>query len=244
MRNVIFCPVGIPLNYHDAYDKDNHWRKTNGIQRNYETVVYQYKDFDIEPNTYDQLVRDTGFKWDLAKHFLDTFDYRDYDYIGFWDDDLVTDIQSVNRALEIATKKDIKMFQMSTIAGSESTHRILHQVPGYSYSLTNFNEGMGGFFHSSLIPILLDFWNYHEVKSGWGFDIILAPIMKQKAGVMHEVSMYHPNRPSYYDKSAAFAEMGKILGEVYPKFMKDRYNEEVGPYSESQTEYEFTFKAS
>ena len=53
MRNVIFCPVGIPLNYHDAYDKDNHWRKTNGIQRNYETVVYQYKDFDIESNTYD-----------------------------------------------------------------------------------------------------------------------------------------------------------------------------------------------
>ena len=157
MNNVIFCPVGIPLNYHDSYDKDNHWRKTDGIQRNYKTVVYQYKDFDIEPNTYDTLIRDTGFKWDLAKHFLDTFDYRDYDYIGFWDDDLVTDIQSVNRALEIATKKDIKMFQMSTIAGSESTHQILHQVPGYSYSLTNFNEGMGNFFHSSLIPILLDF---------------------------------------------------------------------------------------
>jgi len=54
--------------------------------------------------------------------------------------------------------------------------------------------------------------------------------------------MYHPNRPSYYDKSAAFAEMDKILGEIYPKFMKDRYNEEVGPYNEPQTEYEFTFK--
>jgi hypothetical protein len=178
----------------------------------------------------------------LAKHFLDTFDYRDYDYIGFWDDDLVTDIQSINRALEIATKKDIKMFQMSTIAGSESTHRILHQVPGYSYSLTNFNEGMGNFFHSSLIPIIMDFWNYHEVKSGWGFDVILSAITKQKAGVMHEVSMYHPGKPSYYDKGAAFAEMGKILHEVYPKFMKDKYNEEVGPYNEPQTEYEFTFK--
>ena len=103
---------------------------------------------------------------------------------------------------------------------------------------------MGNFFHSSLIPILLDFWNYHEVKSGWGFDVILSPITKQRAGVMHEVSMYHPNRPSYYDKPAAFAEMDKILGEIYPKFMKDRYNEEVGPYNESQTEYEFTFKAS
>jgi len=53
MRNVIFCPVGIPLNYHDAYDKDNHWRKTDGIQRNYETVVYHYKHFDIESSTYD-----------------------------------------------------------------------------------------------------------------------------------------------------------------------------------------------
>ena len=47
MRNVIFCPAGIPLNYHDAYDRDNHWRKTDGIKRNYETVVYQYKDFEF-----------------------------------------------------------------------------------------------------------------------------------------------------------------------------------------------------
>ena len=36
--------------------------------------------------------------------------------------------------------------------------------------------------------------------------------------------------------------MDKILNEVYPKFMKDRYNEDVGPYSEPQTEHEFTFK--
>jgi hypothetical protein len=38
------------------------------------------------------------------------------------------------------------------------------------YSLTNFNEGMGVFIHSSLIPKLLKFMEYHDVKSGWGFD--------------------------------------------------------------------------
>jgi hypothetical protein len=26
MRNVIFCPVGIPIQYHPAYDKENLWR--------------------------------------------------------------------------------------------------------------------------------------------------------------------------------------------------------------------------
>jgi hypothetical protein len=241
MNNIIFCPVGIPLNFHDAYDKENHWRFTKE-HRNYKTIVYQYKDFDIEPNTYDTLIRDTGFKWDLAKHFLDTYDYRDYDYIGFWDDDLVTDIQSVNRAIEIATEKDIKIFQLSTIRGSDSTHQILHQNSSYKYSLTNFNEGMGPFFHSSLIPILLNFWNYHQVKSGWGFDMIFSAITKEKCGVIHDVSMYHPGKVSYYDKGAAFSEMNQILTNVYPKFMKNKYNEDHSAFNEGQKEYEFILK--
>ena len=82
MRNVIFVPVGIPIGYHDAYDKDNHWRLTKPT-RNYEVVAYNYNDFQPETGTYDTVVRDKGFKWDLAKHFMETFDYRDYDYIGF-----------------------------------------------------------------------------------------------------------------------------------------------------------------
>lgn len=241
MNNIIFCPVGIPLNFHDAYDKENHWRFTKE-NRNYKTIVYQYEDFKIEPNTYDVLIRDTGFKWDLAKHFLDTYDYRDYDYIGFWDDDLVTDIQSVNRAIEIATEKNLKIFQLSTIQGSDSTHRILHQNLAYKYSITNFNEGMGPFIHSSLIPILLDFWKYHEVKSGWGFDMILSAITKERCGVIHEVSMYHPGKVSYYDKSAAFSEMHHILTSVYSKFMKEKYNEDHSAFNDGQQEYEFIIK--
>ena len=241
MSNVIFCPVGIPLNFHDAYDKENHWRFTKE-HRNYKTIVYQYKDFDIEPNTYDELIRDTGFKWDLAKHFLDTYDYRDYDYIGFWDDDLVTDIQSINRAIEIATEKNIKIFQLSTIQGSDSTHQILHQNLSYKYSSTNFNEGMGPFFHSSLIPILLDFWKHHQVKSGWGFDMIFSAITKEKCGVIHDVSMYHPGKVSYYNKGAAFSEMNEILTNVYPKFMKEKYNEDHSAFNDAQQEYEFTLK--
>lgn len=222
MRNVIFVPVGIPLEFHEAYDKDNHWRVCKP-SRNYEVVAYNYNDFTPEPGTYDMIVKDKGFKWDLAKHFLDTFDYREFDYIGFWDDDLVTDIQSVNRALEIAKQQDMKLFQMSTIAGSASSHNVLHQNPSWSWSKTNFIEGMAPWFHSSMIPILLEFWKYHQVYSGWGFDMVFTGICQEHAGVIHEVSMYHPDRESNYDKTAAFNEMVDILENKYPLFMKEYY---------------------
>ena len=162
MRNIIFVPVGQELSFHEAYDKDNHWRYKKP-ERNYEVIAYQYSDFVPETDSYDYLIKDVGFKWDLVKHFLDTFDWRDYDYIGFWDDDLVTDIQSVNRGFELAEKHDMKMFQLSTIAGSASSHLVLHQNTEWVYSRTNFIEGMAPIFHSSLIPTLLDFWEYHKV---------------------------------------------------------------------------------
>lgn len=241
MSNVIFVPVGIPLSYHDSYDKDNHWRSVK-TSRNYTVAAYTYSDFQPEPNTYDILVKDKGYKWELAKHFLETFDYTEYEYIGFWDDDLVTDIHSVNRAIEIATKNDFKLFQLSTISGSDSTHTILHQDLSKSFSETNFNEGMGQFVHSSLIPIMLQFFKHHKVKSGWGFDLIMSSICKEKCAVIHEVSMYHPAKPSSYDKGLAHKEMNDILNWVYPNFMKDQYGENVGPYTEPKIEYEFTLK--
>jgi hypothetical protein len=76
-----------------------------------------------------------------------------------------------------------------------------------------------------MIPILLDFWEYHKVYSGWGFDMVFTSICREKAGVIHEVSMYHPDRPSNYDKHKAFLEMEEIVNKVYPKFMQDKYGE-------------------
>jgi hypothetical protein len=241
MSSLIFCSAGIPLHYHKDYDRNNHWRKTDGIQRDYETVVYQYKDFDIESNSYDKLFKGTGYKWQVAKQFLDSFDYSKYEYIGFFDDDLVTDIQSVNRALSIAREKNIKLFQMSLNYDSERQHFITFQDQNKKYSITNFVEGMGPFIHHSVMPAFVDFWNYHEIKSGWGFDLVLSSILKVDAGIIHEVSMHHvPKHNPYYDKSDAFVEMDDILNVVYPKFMKGRYNEDVGPYTDRQKILKFT----
>lgn len=241
MKSLIFSAVGNPMLFCDAYGHKDHWR-FNYNNRQYETVVYQYKDFPIESLSYDHIHSASGFKWQIARKFMNEFDYSNYEYIGFMDDDLITDYQSINRALDIAREHEFKLFQLSTIAGSESTHHILHQRSGIKYSTTNFIEGMGPFFHISLMPKLKKLFEYHEFKSGWGLDTIYSPIMKEKAAVIHEVSMYHPSKPSYYDKIEAFQEMYFVLGNIYPKFMKDIYDEDVGAYTESQIEYDFTMR--
>ena len=241
MKSLIFCAAGVPMSFHKDYDPENHWRYTKDT-RMYETVVYQYKDFNMESNSYDHLFKSTGWKWEIAKQFLDTFDYSGYEYIGFLDDDLVTDIQSINRAITTAKEKDIKLFQLSLNDDSEKQHSVTFQDRSIKFALTNFVEGMGPFVHASLMPAFVEFWKYHEVKSGWGFDIVMSSILKAKTAVMHEVSMHHvPKHNPYYDKSAAFAEMYDIMNNVYPKFMKGYYNEEVEAHKEDQKVLGFSF---
>jgi hypothetical protein len=108
MRNLVFCPVGNPLTFDARFDKDNHWRYTKD-NRNYETFVLQYSEFKPEDGTYDGLAEQRGFKWNLAKEYLEKLEYKKYEYVAFFDDDLITDIQNLNRAFELAKERDLKI---------------------------------------------------------------------------------------------------------------------------------------
>ncbi len=226
MRNsLIICPVGNPLTFHDSFDKDNHWRYVNK-NRLYETMVFQYSDFKPEPITWDELITQKGFKWSLSKEWLKKIDYSKYEYIGFMDDDLVTDIHNMNLALSIAHQSQSKIFQMSVTKDSDEFFPVLRNKPGVKYTKTNFVETMGMFIHTSLMPLVQEFWDQYNIYCGWGFDKVLCDITKTDATVIHSCQMYHPKRESSYDKSAAFAEMDNVHYEITPKFMRDKYNEE------------------
>jgi hypothetical protein len=235
-QSLIFSAVGIPIEFYpEAYDSDNHWRYTKP-ERLYETVLYRYNNLDVEPNTYDYISwNNTGFKWQIAYKFLQEFDWTDYEYVGFFDDDLITDINNINRAIKTAYDKRVKLFQLSTYRGSESSHGILHQREDLEYSITGFIEGMCNFVHTSCIPTLLKLWDLHDFKSGYGFDVILTKVLKEKAMVVHSSSVYHPPAsfkgytPSYYKVDEANREMHHIFQNVYPDFMMKQYNEYVLP---------------
>jgi hypothetical protein len=151
------------------------------------------------------------------------------------DDDLITDIDNVNRALTIAHESNSKIFQLSVTNDSDEFFPILRNKQGIKYTKTNFVETMGMFIHTSLMPTVLEFWNRYDIYCGWGFDKVLCDITKTDATVIHKSQMYHPAKSSSYDKSAAFAEMDNVLCRITPQFMRDKYNEEWS-FKESQIE--------
>jgi hypothetical protein len=235
--NLIICPVGNPLTFHQNFSQNDHWRFTKE-SRQYETLVFQYSDFIPEPETYDYLIKSKGFKWSLSKTWFKQNDYSKYEYIGFMDDDLSTDIENMNRALEIAKESNSKIFQLSVTQDSDEFFPILRNKKDVKYTKTNFVETMGMFIHSDLMPIVLQFWEQYDIYCGWGFDKVLCDITKTDATVIHACQMFHPKKISSYDKSAAFAEMDKVLYEVTPRFMMHKYNEDWS-FVERQYEKEF-----
>lgn len=224
MKSLIICPVGNPVTFHDVqYERSSHWRFVNN-DRAYETLVIQYGNFCPEDGTYDRLIQQKGQKWELMKSILPTIDYTQYEYIGFFDDDLITSADAINQSLLMAHDHQFKIFQLAVTADSDVFYPILRQNPDALYAMTNFVEVMGPFIHTSLIPLCVELWNRYEIASGWGFDKILCDLTQTPAAVIHAQTMFHPKKDTSYDKTKAFAEMDQLLYSVFPQFMKEKYN--------------------
>lgn len=240
MKSCIFVPVGRDIQ-HDSKYKGTHWRVADKIKRNYLIHACVYNEFKPQSNTYDKLSTGSGWKWQIVKNFLKDLDETRYEYIGFFDDDIVTDCDNINRGLVVARQANATVFQLSMVEGSECSHPVIKQQQGVSYTVTKFVEGMGTFIHSSLIPTFRQMLDFYEFKSGWGLDVVLASALKAKAIVVHEASMFHPpqtQKGSYYNKDEAFAEMRDIQHKIYPAWMKHKYNEDVGTCHYDDREYE------
>ena len=237
MNNLVICPVGNPITFDPRFDRDYHWRNTVE-SRLYETLVFSYNDFEVEKYSYDFLIKEKGFKWSLAKnYFNNNKDYLSYEYIAFFDDDLITDVHNLNSAFLLAIEKNMKCFQLSVTEDSDIFYPILKNKEGVKYTRTNFIEVMGAVIHSSLIPLCLELWNRYDIYSGWGFDKVLSDLTKEDCFVIHSSKMFHPKKESSYNKQNAFSEMDLLLNNVFPKFMKEKYNEDWC-FNDSQIEKE------
>jgi hypothetical protein len=207
---------------------ENHWRWTKN-NRNYCILAVQYGDFEPEEGSYDALIKMKGFKWTIAKELQNQIDFTKFDYIGFYDDDVILDNISMSRSFALAKERDFKAFQISLDTGSESQYPATRKLEGMKYTYTNFIEIMCPVFHNSVIAKYMDLLNSYDVYTGWGVDYVLAEFLQIKPAVIHEVTMLHPSRPntgSGYDKSAAFKEMSDFLNIHYPNIMK-KYGQEI-----------------
>ena len=242
-KALIITPTGVPLFFDDAYDKQNHWR-FNKPGRTYEVCVIGFKeDYKPEENSYDYFFHHpVRYKWKQLPEVCDllvknNIFWWNYDYIGYWDDDYCTDIQSVEKTLSLARQFDMRLLQQSLI--SWTVFPCLKQNKDWVFSETNFVEPGVPFYRMDMFRKVLNFFrDYKYRESEWGTDKVMCYYLNQTAHVIHDVSIKHMRQESWYNKENAFKEMDFLMKEWFPKYLKEKYNRDY-TYTDSQV----TFKA-
>lgn len=220
-KALIISPTGCPIYFSHEYDRENHWRFAKP-GRSYETLLVVFNDFEPEEGTYDHILRMKGRKFHLIRDVCKFFPWEEYDYIGTWDDDYATDIQSVEHSLALARRFDFRLFQQSMI--SFNSFDCLKHNPEWAFAETNFIESGIPFFRNDMFRKFLRFLNDYTYKeSEWGIDKILCDLLQGTAHVVHEVHAKHCRPESWYDKNNAFAEMAYLTNEFFPRYMKEKF---------------------
>lgn len=221
--NLIIVPVGLTIDHfvklHNIdFDMNDHWRNAAN-ERNYDILAVQYGDFVPEEGTYDYTVKAKGNKWKIIKTIKSDIDFSQWEYIGAFDDDVVTSTEAVNMAFNYAKENKVGAFQMALAPGSESNWPVTQFNPQWKFSETNFMEIMCPCFTQENFQKLLSLLDKYNANHGWGLDFIFSDLFKCNIGIMHQCLMYHPSRPntgSSYTKEEAFSEMDELLNRVYP----------------------------
>ena len=237
-KALIITPTGCPMFYDDEYDRENHWRFVKP-GRTYEVCVIGFKeDYVPEMYSYDHFFHyPVRHKWKQLPELcsflaMNGICWWDYDYIGYWDDDYCTDIQSVEKALQLARQFDMRLFQQSL--RSWTVYPCLEQKPEFLFTETNFTEMGVPFYRADIFKkVLTLLTDYVYNESEWGIDKIMCYYLRQTAHVIHASSIKHMRRESWYDKTNAFKEMDYLMKDWFPKYMKDRFGLEY-KYTDTQ----------
>jgi hypothetical protein len=234
-KSLIITPTATNIYFSDEYDKQNHWRFRKP-EATYDICVVVYKDdFEPEPGTYDMIIRKKGLKFKLIPEICKMIKWEDYDYIGTWDDDYATDIQSVNHALALARKFDFRLFQQAAI--SYNFYDCLKHNSEFVFTETNFIETGVPFFRNDIFRRFLDFLNDYNYKvSEWGIDKVMCHLLQCTAHVVHDSTVKHMRTESWYDKTIAHQEMDFLMHVFFPKYMKEKFGIDY-TYNDQQVTY-------
>lgn len=183
------------------------------FDKGYDILHVDYTDNPIPPHTTNReymVLNYKGQKWAIVKQLLNNHMdlLKQYQYIGFWDDDLEANHIEIARSIIIADACGAEMWQMSVTEDSDCSYEILKQRNDIVLATTSFIEIMAPFFHHALLEDMRDLFNQYEVSTGWGFDIIAPYILRTDPLVIHSYAFRHPFRKngSLYNKTAAVEE--------------------------------------
>lgn len=234
---LIICPVkSTDIKFHNNYDKDNHWISSQN--KFYDLMALRYNDEDINESNFDFIIKSKGQKWIMVREAMKNFDFMKYKYIGIFDDDIITDIWNIEKALNIAKYYGLSAFQLSLLPESTFDHIQTVQNKNYDFTETSFIEIMMPFFRIDKFQKLLYFLKeYPELNLGYGIDFAFRDIIEGNTYVIHSATAYHPQRKSSIDNriNLGMEEMDRFFKIYYPKIIKKLYNR--NPLTFGRNEY-------
>jgi hypothetical protein len=184
-------------------------------------LLLLYEDANLEIPDTVRIIRDRGYKWQLAQRHLSSASVADYDYIFYWDDDLDTSGFDPIRFARIMNSNRLSMAQPAIKSPHWISHSITaqHPLPPPRRSrtcreqlsvvgrLTNFVEIMAPVFSREA---WLEFHSYlsEDNRSGWGYDYI--PLARK--GIIDSLSVIH-TRPVQSINAESERELRRFLDQ-------------------------------
>jgi hypothetical protein len=215
-KNLVFVRAG---------DESLHLSWLNGTcDRNFDLFVSYY---GSTPNKFrdnsDYYEQSEGLKYpEIFKCLLIKKKVFDV-YEAFWfpDDDLLSDVESVNKMFDLFKEYNLFLAQPALGNGSYFSHEIATATPGSRLRFTNFVEIMCPLFNRISLTILGP--TFGDSKSGWGLDAVWSHLLgnpKDRIAILDETPVIH-SRPfkggTFYDRCS---EMGIDPGKEFNDVLK------------------------
>ncbi|RFS31745.1 DUF707 domain-containing protein [Acinetobacter sp. SWAC5] len=210
-------------------------------EANYDVVISYFGNepkFDLENLRHFHSYK--GSKWEGLNDFFQTNDFwREYDAIWLPDDDIDTDVQSLNKFFELFHEYQFDIAQPSLDERSYFSWAILLKNKNFKYRKTNFVEVMIPCFNKATFNKI--FHTFSENKSGWGLDFLWPQILGEQANiaVIDEVAVFHTrpvgsagsgmgkknlSKKSWFTKNTVLSPLEelKIISKKYNLVQKER----------------------
>ncbi|MFL9935329.1 DUF707 domain-containing protein [Paraburkholderia sp. RL18-103-BIB-C] len=134
-----------------------------------------------------------GSKWEGINDFVSNSEQliSQYRYIWLPDDDILTDIPTLNEFFEYVERENFALAQPSLDERSYFSHATTLRNKAFEFRETNFVEVMVPCFSSNALHAIKD--TFKQTKSGWGLDFLWPARVSSlgKVGIIDRFSVFH-----------------------------------------------------
>ncbi|MBC8747233.1 hypothetical protein OKW43_001396 [Paraburkholderia sp. WC7.3g] len=156
-----------------------------------------------------------GTKWEGLHDFMlrNAQSISQYRYIWLPDDDILTDVQTLNEFFEYVDRENFALAQPSLDERSYFSHSTTLQNRAFEFRETNFVEVMVPCFSSNALHAIKD--SFERTKTGWGLDYLWPKQVASlgKVGIVDRFAVFHTRPVASADHSMAWSELNQTLGQ-------------------------------